>query len=64
MNAKPRYRKPDMTNLPQELGAAIFKQIMNSPAPDREKMRRECQSFVRENKKIREKETAQGNSAE
>lgn len=64
MNAKPRFRKPNMTNLPQELGTAIFKQIMSSPAPDREKMRRECHSFVRENIKIREKEIAQGNSAE
>ena len=58
-----RYRKPNMTNLPPDLGIAIFKQILNSPVPDREKMRNESRRLVRENVKVREKEIAQGNSA-
>jgi len=53
-----------MTNLPQDLGVAIFRQIMNSPVPDREKMRSESQRLVRENVKVREREIAQRNSAE
>ena len=58
-----RYNKPSMTNLPRDLGAAIFKQILNSPAPDREKMRAESRRLVKENVKVREREIAQGNTA-
>lgn len=58
-----RYRKPSMTNLPKELGVAIFKQILGASAPDREKMRIESQRLVRENVKVREAEIAQGNSS-
>ena len=58
-----RYRKPCMTNLPQDLGVAIFKQIMNSPAPDREKLRAESQRLVKENVKEREIENEKRNSA-
>lgn len=57
------YRKPNMTNLPQELGIAIFKQIMGSPVPDREKMRSESQRLVKENVEVRKKELAKRNSA-
>lgn len=56
-----RYNKPSMTNLPRELGVAIFKQILNSPAPDREKMRAESRRLVKGNVKVRERELAQGN---
>ena len=59
-----RFGKPNMTNLPPDLGVAIFRQIMTSPAPDREKMRRESQRLVRENVKVRKREIAQRNSAE
>ena len=59
-----RFRKPNMTNLPQDLGMAIFRQILNSPAPDREKMRSESQRLVRENVKVRKREIAQRNFAE
>jgi len=59
-----RFGKPNMTNLPQDLGVAIFRQIMNLPVPDREKMRSESQRLVRENVKVREREIAQRNSAE
>ena len=58
-----RYNKPSMTNLPQDLGVAIFKQILNSPAPDREKMRTESRRLVKENVKVRKREIAQGNTA-
>lgn len=59
-----RFGKPNMTNLPPDLGVAIFRQIMTSPAPDREKMRRESQRLVRENVKVRKREIAQRDSAE
>ena len=58
-----RFGKPNMTNLPPDLGVAIFRQIMTSPAPDREKMRRESQRLVRENVKVRKREIAQSDSA-
>lgn len=54
-----RYRKPSLTNLPQELGVSIFKQIMNAPVPDREGMRAESRKLVIENVKVREREIAQ-----
>lgn len=57
-----RYNKPSMTNLPRDLGMAIFKQI-SSPAPDREKMRAESRRLVQENVNIRQREIAQGNTA-
>ncbi len=59
-----RFGKPNMTNLPPDLGVAIFRQIMTSPAPDREKMRSESQRLVRENVKVRKREIAQRDSAE
>ena len=58
-----RYNKPSMTNLPRDLGVAIFKQILNSPAPDREKMRSESRRLVKENVEVRKREIAQGNTA-
>ncbi len=57
------YRKPVMTNLPKELGISVFKQILNSTVPNREKMNAESQRLLKENLKIREKEIAQGNTA-
>ena len=59
-----KFGKPNMTNLPPDLGVAIFRQIMTSPAPDREQMRRESQRLVRENVKVRKREIAQRDSAE
>ncbi len=41
-NKKPereiRYGRPSMTNLPTELGRAIFKQMLNSPKPDEDEI--------------------------
>ena len=36
-----RYGKPNMNNLPYELGKEIFEEILNSPKVDREARRRE-----------------------
>ena len=47
MERQIRYGKPCMTNLPPDLGVEIFKQIMNSPRPDREKMRAESARLVK-----------------
>ena len=58
-----RFKKPSMTNLPKELGISIFRQIMNSPAPDREKMRAESRRLTEENMKVRKKEIAEGNAS-
>lgn len=57
------YTKPNMTNIPKELGVAIFKQIMGSTVPDREKMRSESQRLVKENVEVRKTEIAKRNSA-
>ena len=37
-----RYGKPNMANLPPELGRAIIRQIMGTPAPDRKKRKEEA----------------------
>jgi len=42
-----RYGKPNMANLTGELGKDIIKQILNTPAPDREKMRAESAELRR-----------------
>lgn len=36
-----RYGKPNMADLSGELGKSIIKQIMDTPAPDRVKMKAE-----------------------
>ncbi len=42
-----RYGKPNMANLTGELGKDIMNQIMNTPAPDRQKMRAESAELRR-----------------
>ncbi len=56
MSEEIKYRKPNMTDLPKELGIRIFRQILNSPAPDRGKMRAESRRLTEENLKVRKKE--------
>ena len=58
-----RYTKPNMTNLPKDLGVNIFKQILKASVPDREKMGRKCRKLVKKNLKVRAKEIAEGNTA-
>lgn len=47
MGSAARYGKPNMTNLPSELGKAIFRQILSTPAPDREKLSMESRKLER-----------------
>ena len=58
-----RYGKPNMANLPPKLGKGIITQILNTPAPDRDKLHERARSLEKEMIKIREKENAEGNSA-
>jgi len=47
-----------MTNLPPDLGRAIFKHILNTPPVDDEKMKAESARLVAEMLKIRKEEMA------
>ena len=58
-----RYGKPNMTNLPSELGKAIFEQILNTPRPDDEKLDAEARELEKQMIKVREREDAQGYTA-
>ena len=58
-----RYGKPCMTNLPPELGRAIFNQILNTPKPDFDAMEKKARALEGEMLKVREQENAQGNNA-
>ncbi len=48
-NKKPereiRYGRPSMTNLPTELGRAIFKQMLNSPKPDEDEIEKKVRNL-------------------
>ena len=57
-----QFGKPNMTNLPSELGIGIFRQILNTPKPDYLKMQEEAIKLEREMKKVREKENAKKHS--
>ena len=39
------YRKPQMTNLPRDVGEKIFRAILSSQAPDLQKMHEESQAL-------------------
>lgn len=58
-----RFGKPCMTNLPKELGIAIFKQILSTPKPDYEKIDAEAKALEKKILEARQKRNAQGNSA-
>ncbi|MBQ6240530.1 MAG: hypothetical protein IJK56_09300 [Firmicutes bacterium] len=58
-----RFGKPNMTNLPSELGTAIFKQILSTPRPDYAKMQEEAIKLEKEMVKVREREDAQRTAA-
>ena len=53
-----RYGQPCMTNLPTELGGAIFKQILNTPKPDYDAMEKKARALEAEMLKVREQENA------
>ncbi len=42
-----KYGKPNMTNLPNELGIGIFEQILNTPKPDYMKIQEESMRLER-----------------
>lgn len=56
-----QYGKPSMTNLPIELGKSIFTQIINTPAPNRSKMKAESNALLKEMIKERNREDTDGN---
>ena len=58
-----RYAKPNMANLPSDLGRAIFKQILSTPKPDDEKLNAEAKRLEKEMIKVRDREDAQGKAA-
>lgn len=58
-----RYGKPCMTNLPKELGVAIFEQILNTPKPDYAKMDAKAKELEKKILEARQKRNAQYNSA-
>lgn len=59
-----RYGKPCMTNLPTELGRAIFKQMLSTPKPDRDAIEKRVRELEKYNLEVRKRENAQRSSAE
>lgn len=59
-----RFGKPNMTNLPSDLGIAIFKQILSTPRYDYEGRRAKAKELEKKMLETRLKEDAQRNSAE
>lgn len=53
-----RYAKPCMTNLPPELGRAIFKQMLNSPKPDEDEIEAKVRKLEKQMIAARERENA------
>ncbi len=53
-----------MTNLPPELGRAIFKQILSTPKPDEEAMEAKCRELEKEMIDVRKREKALYGKAE
>ena len=48
-----------MTGLPAQLGKAIFKQILNTPKPDDDRISAEARELEKEMIKVRDREDAQ-----
>lgn len=51
-----RYGKPNMNNLPYELGKSIFEEILNSPKVDRENRKKESLELEKQMIEARKKE--------
>ena len=64
MTYSKRYGKPNMTNLPSELGKGIFEQILSTPRPDDDKLEAEARELEKQMIKVREREDAQGYTAQ
>ena len=54
-----RFAKPNMANLPAELGRAIIEQILNTPKPDDDALEKEANLFEKKILRVREKENGQ-----
>ncbi len=59
-----RYGKPNMANLPADLGAQIIEQILSTPRPDYEKMREEAVQLEREMIKARKLKNDKGTATD
>ena len=55
MNTYQKYGKPNLTNMPKEIGIKIFKEILNSPVPDRKKLMEEADELEKKMKDERNK---------
>lgn len=55
MTSSSRFGKPNMANLPKDLGTRIFKTILATPAPDFKKMHEESVELEKQMKLEREK---------
>ena len=64
MSTPTRFGKPNMTNLPSELGIAIFKQILNTPQYDYKGRRAKAKELEKKMLEARLKDDAQRYSAE
>ena len=54
-----RYGKPSMTNLPTELGRAIFKQMLNTPKPDMDAIEKKVRELEKYNLEVRKREESE-----
>ena len=55
MTPTTKFGKPNMTNLPKDLGVRIFKTILSTPAPDFQKLHEESVELERQMMIEREK---------
>ena len=55
-----RYGRPNLMNMPEDLGRAIFKQMLETPPVDDEAMQAESDRFMKEFLKMRKQEMEQG----
>ena len=58
------YYKPNMANLPPELGREIIKHIMNTPKPDFEDLHRRAVLAEKKMVQVRKAENAKRNTSE
>jgi hypothetical protein len=58
-----RYGKPNMTNLPSDLGIAIFKEILETPKPDYSKLQEDAARLEKEMIEIRKRENTKGTTS-
>ena len=62
MERQIRYRKPNMANLPPDVGRDIIRQILNTPPPDWEARQKEADRLEQEIMKELEREKESKNA--